>query len=149
MKLFEFQPKLFSCLKGYNKTTFMSDLMAIRSDMKVVLLYPFKQENNLGWNSNNFIRKSIILYFTTYEVTSFFRFVMPSTTQSNNSGRNIHKSTPTCFACTSREVMVKYLTITSREVQAKHVGVLLWMFLPLLLLCVVDGMTKRKNEVTS
>ena len=41
------------------------------------------------------------------------------------------------------------LTITSREVQAKHVGVLLWMFLPLLLLCVVDGMTKRKNEVTS
>ena len=28
MKLFEFQPKLFSCLKGYNKTTFMSDLMA-------------------------------------------------------------------------------------------------------------------------
>ena len=28
MKLFEFQPKLFSCLKGYNKATFMSDLMA-------------------------------------------------------------------------------------------------------------------------
>ena len=28
MKLFEFKPKLFSCLKGYNKTTFMSDLMA-------------------------------------------------------------------------------------------------------------------------
>ena len=28
MKLFEFRPKLFSCLKGYNKTTFMSDLMA-------------------------------------------------------------------------------------------------------------------------
>ncbi|MBR3859061.1 MAG: sulfate permease [Bacteroidaceae bacterium] len=28
MKLFEFQPKLFSCLKGYNKSTFMSDLMA-------------------------------------------------------------------------------------------------------------------------
>ena len=28
MKLFEFQPKLFSCLKGYNKTTFTSDLMA-------------------------------------------------------------------------------------------------------------------------
>ena len=28
MKLFEFQPKLFSCLKGYNKTTFMADLMA-------------------------------------------------------------------------------------------------------------------------
>ena len=28
MKFFEFQPKLFSCLKGYNKTTFMSDLMA-------------------------------------------------------------------------------------------------------------------------
>ena len=28
MKLFEFQPKLFSCIKGYNKTTFMSDLMA-------------------------------------------------------------------------------------------------------------------------
>ena len=28
MKLFEFQPKLFSCLKGYNKSTFMADLMA-------------------------------------------------------------------------------------------------------------------------
>ena len=28
MKLFEFRPKLFSCLKSYNKTTFMSDLMA-------------------------------------------------------------------------------------------------------------------------
>ena len=28
MKLFEFQPKLFSCLKGYNKTTFMANLMA-------------------------------------------------------------------------------------------------------------------------
>lgn len=28
MKLFEFQPKLFSCLKGYNKATFTSDLMA-------------------------------------------------------------------------------------------------------------------------
>lgn len=28
MKLFEFKPKLFSCIKGYNKTTFMSDLMA-------------------------------------------------------------------------------------------------------------------------
>ena len=28
MKLFEFKPKLFTCLKGYNKTTFMSDLMA-------------------------------------------------------------------------------------------------------------------------
>ena len=28
MKLFEFQPKLFSCLKSYNKATFMSDLMA-------------------------------------------------------------------------------------------------------------------------
>ncbi len=28
MKLFEFQPKLFACLKGYNKATFMSDLMA-------------------------------------------------------------------------------------------------------------------------
>ena len=28
MKLFEFRPKLFSCLKNYNKATFMSDLMA-------------------------------------------------------------------------------------------------------------------------
>ena len=28
MKLFEFRPKLFSCLKDYNKATFMSDLMA-------------------------------------------------------------------------------------------------------------------------
>ncbi len=28
MKLFEFQPKLFTCLKGYNKSTFMADLMA-------------------------------------------------------------------------------------------------------------------------
>ena len=28
MKLFEFRPKLFSCLKGYSKTTFTSDLMA-------------------------------------------------------------------------------------------------------------------------
>lgn len=28
MKLFEFKPKLFSCLKGYNKTTFVSDLVA-------------------------------------------------------------------------------------------------------------------------
>ncbi len=28
MKLFEFQPKLFSCLRGYNKSTFMADLMA-------------------------------------------------------------------------------------------------------------------------
>ena len=28
MKLFEFQPKLFSCLKDYNKATFMADLMA-------------------------------------------------------------------------------------------------------------------------
>ena len=28
MKLFEFQPKLLSCMKGYNKATFMSDLMA-------------------------------------------------------------------------------------------------------------------------
>ena len=28
MKLFEFRPKLFSCLKSYNKATFMSDLMA-------------------------------------------------------------------------------------------------------------------------
>ncbi len=28
MKLFEFQPKLFSCLREYNKATFMSDLMA-------------------------------------------------------------------------------------------------------------------------
>ena len=28
MKLFEFRPKLFSCLKNYNKETFMSDLMA-------------------------------------------------------------------------------------------------------------------------
>lgn len=28
MKLFEFQPKLFSCLRAYDKATFMSDLMA-------------------------------------------------------------------------------------------------------------------------
>lgn len=28
MKLFEFQPKLFACMKGYSKATFMSDLMA-------------------------------------------------------------------------------------------------------------------------
>lgn len=28
MKLFEFKPKLFSCLKNYSKETFMADLMA-------------------------------------------------------------------------------------------------------------------------
>ena len=28
MKLFEFKPKLVSCLKNYSKETFMADLMA-------------------------------------------------------------------------------------------------------------------------
>lgn len=42
------------------------------------------------------------------------------------------------------------LTITPREVQEKHAKALLWMFLPLLLLCLVDGISKRKeSEITS
>ena len=35
------------------------------------------------------------------------------------------------------------LMITPREVQQRHIAVLLWMFLPLLLLCCVDALRKR------
>ena len=35
------------------------------------------------------------------------------------------------------------LTITPREVQQRHIAVLLWMFFPLLLLCCVDALRKR------
>ena len=42
---------------------------AMRSAMKVLLLYPFRQENNFGWNSNNFIVKKMSIYANTFIYT--------------------------------------------------------------------------------